>query len=101
MVSGQTTLYQNDSDPPADGAVNVCATELSPLVGTVDPTIAALPVWPLDETEVVPLEVQPVRPDSKPPLVIPLPPAAVTVSETVVLCVADVPVPVTVTLYVP
>jgi len=47
--------------------------------------------------EVVPAEVHPLRvPVSNPPFVIPLPPLEVTVRLTVVLCVAEVPVPVTV-----
>jgi hypothetical protein len=40
-VSGQVTLYQNDSDPPPDGAVKVCAALESPLVGEVLPNWAA------------------------------------------------------------
>src|SRR5882672_4522522 len=40
-VSGQVILYQNESVPPAAGAVKVWAMELSPLVGLVEPARAA------------------------------------------------------------
>ena len=47
----------------------VCASELS-VVGAVLPTIAdCVPEWAVLLTEVLPFEVQPVRPDSNPPLV--------------------------------
>src|SRR2546426_1181473 len=86
--------------PPAAGAVKVCATELSPLNGELLPTLAdEVPVWAVVEIAVVPELVQPVRPLSNPPLLIPL--DAVTVNETVVLWLALAPVPVTVTVYVP
>src|SRR2546422_56655 len=86
--------------PPAAGAVKVCATELSPLNGELLPTLAdEVPVWAVVEIAVVPELVQPVRPLSNPPLLIPL--DAVTVSVTVVLWLALAPVPVTVTVYVP
>ncbi len=49
----------------------------------------------------VPTLVQPLKPLSKPPLVIPPPPVAVTVTATVVECVAVPSVPVTVTVYEP
>src|SRR2546430_17610377 len=39
-VSVQMTRYQKGSVPPAAGAVNVWATELSPLNGEVVPTLA-------------------------------------------------------------
>ena len=88
--------------PPAAGAVNVWATELSPLNGEPLPTIAdARPPWAVDEVAVLPTVVQPVRPFSKSPLVMPLAAGAVTVRLTEVLCVALVAVPVTVSVYVP
>ncbi len=40
-VSGHTLRYQNDSVLEPVGAVNVWAIELSPLVGLVNPSIAA------------------------------------------------------------
>src|SRR3989441_216115 len=86
--------------PPAAGAVKVCATELSPLNGELLPTLAdEVPVWAVVEIAVVPELVQPVRPLSNPPLLIPL--DAVTVNETVVLWLALAPGPVTGTAYVP
>jgi hypothetical protein len=104
-VSGQATLYQNDSfDDPA-GAVNVCAMELSPLNGAVLPTCAdQVPERAVVLTDAAPAAVQPLSvPVSKPPLVIP--PGgggvALTVRPIDALCVADVPLPVTVTGYVP
>jgi len=88
--------------PPPAGAVNVCATELSPLNGVLLPTIAeAVPPCAVVEIAVVPVLVQPVRPLSKPPFVMPLAGGAVTVRVTVVACVALVAVPVIVTVYVP
>src|SRR2546422_11478586 len=87
MLSVQTTRYQNERTPPADGAVKVCATELSPLKGELLPTLAAdVPLCAVVEIAVLPALVQPMRPLSKPPLVIPL--DDVTVSGTVVLWVA-------------
>jgi hypothetical protein len=50
--------------------------------------------------EVAPTLVQPVRPFSKPPLVMPLGGGVVMVKVTVVLCVALGPVPVIVSVYV-
>src|SRR3989442_1682923 len=86
--------------PPAAGAVKVCATELSPLNGELLPTLAdEVPVWAVVEIAVVPELVQPVRPLSNPPLLIPL--DAVTVRLTEVLWFALAAVPVTVTVYVP
>ena len=71
---------------------------LSPL-GEVEPTRAAkLPEWPPLTTVATPVVVQPLSvPVSKPPLTMPLPPPLdVTVSETLVVWVAEEPVPVTV-----
>lgn len=95
-------MYQNESCPPADGAVNVCAMLESPFVGFVLPTRAAYaPLCPPATTDAVPADVvQPLKvPVSKPPLTIPLL-AAVTVTETAVLCIAPLPlsIPVTVTV---
>jgi len=98
-VSGHTIRYHALRVPPALGALNVCMIELSPLVGDVPPTRAEnVPEWLTpDTTATVPAPVQPARvPVSKPPLVIPLPLDALTTKETVVLCVALAPVPVTV-----
>src|SRR5437588_671713 len=61
----------------------------------------ALPVWAVADVAVLPVRVQPVKPCSNPPLVMPLVGAGVTVSGTVVPCVGLVPVPVIVTGYVP
>ena len=61
----------------------------------------ALPEWAVADVAVLPVRVQPVKPCSNPPLVMPLVGAGVTVSETVVLCVALGEVPVTVIGYVP
>src|SRR5437588_12753538 len=73
MVSGQATLYQRVSGPVGLGAVNVCATVLSPLVGELPPTIAVyVPEWEAVEIDVVPVRVHPVKsPVSNPPLVTP------------------------------
>ena len=63
--------------------MKVCATELSPLKGELLPTFAAdVPLCAVVEIAVLPALVQPVRPLSKPPLVIPL--DEVTVSEMAV-----------------
>ena len=65
--------YQKPSVPPVDGAVNVCAIELSPFVAPVVPSSAACvpPCAPLATTDVDPAVVQPLRsPVSKSPLVI-------------------------------
>lgn len=71
-----------------------------PLVGEFEPASAAyMPEWAAVDSDVVPDVAQPVKIglDSKPPLVITFAPAtAVTDRTKVVLCVADVPVPVTV-----
>src|SRR5438552_18647607 len=76
--------------------------ELSPLNGEPLPTIAdARPPWAVDEVPVLPTVVQPVRPFSKSPFVMPLGGGAVTVRLTDVLWVAAEPVPVTVIVYVP
>ena len=98
MVSGQTTLYQKVSGPVPVGAVKVCAMLLSPLVGDVLPTIAAdVPEWDVVTIDLAPAPVQQLKlPVSNPPFTTPGPPAQFTVSVTVVLWVADVPVPVTV-----
>ena len=96
----QTTRYQNERTPPPDGAVKVCATELSPLNGELLPTFAAdAPVCAVVATAVLPALVQLASPLSNPPLVIPL--DAVTVNVTVALCVALGALPVTATGYVP
>jgi hypothetical protein len=102
-VSGQCTAYQKESVGLPEGSVNVCATELS-REGEVLPTWA--PYVPeclaAVETRAVPVEVQGERaPVSKPPLVREEPPAGVTVSETVAVCVTPPPVPVTVMVSVP
>ncbi len=95
-VSLQTTRYQKDRVPPSDGAVNVCATELSPLNGEPLPTMAeAAPPCTIDEMAVLPARVQPLNPLSKSPFVMPLAGAAVTVRLTVVVCAALAAVPVT------
>lgn len=76
--------------------------ELSPLNGALVPTIADVrPPWAVDEVPVLPTVVQPVRPFSKSPFVMPLGGGAVTVRLTDVLWVAAEPVPVTVIVYVP
>jgi hypothetical protein len=101
-VSVQTTRYQKDSVPPPAGAVNVWATELSPLNGEPLPIIAeATPACAVEEIAVLPVWVHPVKPLSNPPFVIPLGGGTVTVSETLVLWLLLVAVPVTVTGYVP
>ena len=70
--------------------------------GELLPTITdARPPWAVDEVPVLPTVVQPVRPFSKSPFVMPLGGGAVTVRLTDVLWVAAAPVPVTVTVYVP
>src|SRR6267143_635381 len=69
-VSVQTTRYQNVSVPPAAGALNVCANELSPLNAEVLPTLAAaVPVCEVVDVAVVPVPVHPVSPLSNPPFV--------------------------------
>src|SRR5260370_33184127 len=98
-VSVQWTWYQKLSVPPPLGTVNVWLTELSPLKAEAEPTIAdALPECAVVLVPVAPAVVQPVRPLSKPPLVMPPPPPAlVTVTATEALCVAGPSVPGTVT----
>src|SRR5437868_4708965 len=75
MVSAQCTWYQNETPVALEGRVNVCASALSP-AGEVLPTIAELvPEWAVVLTDVAPVAVQPVRPDSNPGLVrLPPPP---------------------------
>src|SRR5947209_17591461 len=71
-VSGQVTLYQNDSVELPAGASNVCPIDELPLVGEVAPSMAAnVPeCGALVVTPVVPDDVQPARvPVSNPPLV--------------------------------
>src|SRR5438874_10347112 len=101
MVSGQTMRYQKEIPVAFAGSVKVCASELS-VEAVVAPTIAdCAPACGVVLTEVRPVEVQPVRPDSNPPLVTPDPPDPAMVHETLTLCVNDPLVPVTVTAYVP
>ena len=83
-MSGQDTLYQNETWLAPAGTVNVCATAESPLVGLVDPARAALapPCAPLVTRLVVPLVVQPDRlPVSNPPLATPPSPPPVQVGS--------------------
>src|SRR5438034_10787576 len=76
--------------------------ELSPLNGELLPIIAdATPPWTVDEVPVLPTVVQPVRPFSESPFVMPLGGGAVTVRLTDVLWAAAGPVPVTEIVYVP
>ena len=98
MLSGQVSLYQTVSVPLLE-AVKVCAIVLSPLVGLVEPARPQyVPPWhPELTTEAVPAAVQPEsEPVSKLPLVRSFVTGALTVSVTVVVWVAEVPVPVTV-----
>src|SRR5258706_3379275 len=96
MVAGQTTRYQKEIRVAFAGKVNVCASELS-VEAVVAPTIAdCAPECTVVLTEVRPLEVQPVSPDSNPPLVTPDPPDPAMVQETLTLCVNEPLVPVTV-----
>jgi hypothetical protein len=83
------------------GTVKVWAIELSPDVGELPPTIAEyVPLRALVEMDVEPAAVHPPRvPVSNPPFTMLA--AAVTASETVVAWVALVPVPDTVSVYVP
>src|SRR6266566_722097 len=70
--SVQTARYQKVSVPPPAGAANVCAIELSPLKGPVLPTRAdAAPLCEVVDVAALPIAVQPVRPFSNPPFVIP------------------------------
>src|SRR2546430_13364862 len=71
-VSVHTTRYQKDRVPPVAGAVNVCATELSPLNGDPLPTRAAQdPLCDVKEMAALPTLVHPSRvPVSNPPFVI-------------------------------
>src|SRR5262249_20141336 len=92
-VSGQVTLYHNDSiEAPAD-ASKVWRIDESPLVTPVEPTCAAnVPeCGPLVVTLVVPAEVQPARvPVSKPPLVIPTAADAGSAVPAMMAAAADV-----------
>src|SRR6266540_4366490 len=66
-------LYQNDTFDDPDGAVNVCVTFESPIVGLALPSNTAwLPeCTPVDTIDVVPVRVHPVKsPVSNPPLTI-------------------------------
>jgi hypothetical protein len=84
------------------GAVNVWASVESPFVGVAAPAIPeARPVWAVEVTEVVPLLVQPARPFSKSPLVIPTPTGPRMVSWMVVVWVVVALVPTIVTVEVP
>src|SRR5205807_2690 len=84
------------------GATNVCASVESPLVGVLAPAIAeSAPVWEVGLVEVVPALVHPVRPDSKPPLVIPIPEGPRMVSGMVTVWVVLVPMPEIVRVKVP
>src|SRR3954464_16044045 len=97
--------YHKPSVPPVDGAVNVCAIELSPLVAPVVPSSAACvpPCAPLATTEVDPTGAHALRsPVSKSPLVIGL----VGVVEVTMSCGESVweplcPTPVTANGYEP
>lgn len=87
-VSGQCTWYQKLSVVVPLAAVKVCAMELLPLVGELEPASAEkLPLCAVVLIEVVPLLVQPVKfPVSKPPLTMLFPPPVpVTVTATEVL----------------
>ncbi len=102
-MSGHVILYQNEIPVAPLGAVNVCATELSPFVAAVLPALAhSVPPWQPLVTRLLaaPDCVHPVNPLSNPPLVMPLPPPplVVTVSETFVECVAVPSVPVSVSV---
>ena len=83
----------------------VCCMVLLPLVGVARPRRAEkLPVWPpLITASAWPDVLQPLKsPVSKPPLAIPEPPpAGLTVRVIVVEWVAEVPVPVMVTVALP
>jgi len=73
-VSGHVMLYQKDSVPVPDGALNFCEIVESPLVGEVEPNIAANEpeCGPELVTPAVPVEVQPDKvPVSNPPLMMP------------------------------
>src|SRR5215471_8525663 len=101
-------LYQNDSWLAPDGAVNVCDTFESPLVGDVEPNITARPPECTGDDTIavvpVPPRVQPVKsPVSNPPLTIaePPPPEVVTVNVNAAEWLPDAAVPVTITAYVP
>src|SRR5438445_599881 len=75
-VSGHCTWYQNESWLLPAGAVNVCESELSPLVGLALPSIAEdVPPWAVVLTAAAPAAVHPPRfPASNPPLTRPPPP---------------------------
>ncbi len=99
-MSGQCTWYQSESCAAPAGAVKVCASELS-VPGLVLPTCAALlPPCAVATAAVIPLEVQPASPLSKPPLFNPAPPPPelVTVIATLAECVTEPSDPVIVTV---
>src|SRR5438132_233154 len=101
MVSGQCTWYQKETAVAFDGSVKVCASELS-VVGAVLPTIADLaPLCGVLLDEVLPVEIQLVKPDSNPELVGPEPPDPAMVHDTLAVWVRLPLVPVTVIGYVP
>ena len=102
-MSGQCGWYQNVSRDDPLGIATVCVSVLSPLTAAVDPTCTEY----VPECAVVlirgvnaPLADQPPSvPFSKPPFTTPC--TAVTVSATLVMCVAVAPVPVTVIVELP
>jgi hypothetical protein len=101
-VSGHTTRYQKVSVPPAAGMVKVWEIELS-VEGLVLPTSAeAAPECAVVLLDVWPLVLQPVRPLSNPPLVMPPDGGAepVTVTLPVAVCEPAAALPVTVKLAV-
>src|SRR5229473_3407920 len=101
MVSGQCTWYQKETPVALAGSVKVCESELS-VVGEVLPTIAdCAPLCAVVLTEVLPLDVQPVRPDSNPGLVGPEELEPWMVHETPAVWVRLPLVPLTVIGYVP
>src|SRR5204863_291228 len=105
-VSGQCGWYQSGSVGDPDGTVTVCVSVLSPLYAVDTPSCAAYePLCAVVTTfgATTPEDDQPEsEPLSKPPFT--TPPGgvtAVTFSVSVVVCVADAPVPVTVIGYDP
>src|SRR5437763_1805454 len=104
IVSVQCGWYQKVSRELPLGIAMDCVSVLLPFTAFVEPTWAdQLPEWPPEWITGVhaPLVVQPPRlPVSKPPFVTPCV-GTVTVSETLVACVALVAVPVTVIVYDP
>src|SRR5207247_8800093 len=102
MVSGQVILYQSERLMAPVGAMNVCASVESPMVGVPAPAIAEdAPEWEIELMEVVPVLVQPARPFSKPPLVIPTTTGPRMVSWMVVVWVVVALVPRIVRVEVP